>query len=197
MSRLSMIAGVLAVLTTTPALAQTSPAAPSGRDAAAPTGTNGARGSGSGHHARDYQAQQAARTSLVQAIEAAEGRSQGRAVEASFDARNGRGHYEVKVLGMDGKLVEHEVDAASGQVTKSESRPVEGFFTRLGPTEIRNARTTLQQAIALAEQKVGGKAAEAEVEREGDAVRYEVAVVGRDRTREVRVDADGQVSARD
>lgn len=196
-----LVAGILA-LTTTLALAQTGPAPPSGRDAAAPTGAIGPRGSGAGragHHARDLRAQQAARTTLAQAVEAAEGRGQGRAIEAGFESRSGTGCHVVKVLGDDGKLVEHGVGAASGQVTGGESRPIEGFFARLRPTDARNARTTLRQVIVLAEQRAGGRAAEAEVEGEGegDAVRHKITAANGDRTREVRVGADGQASVRD
>ena len=198
MPRLGLVAAALA-LTPTLALAQTSLAPPAGNPAA-PTGANGPRGSGTshaGHHAHDLRGQQAARVTLAQAIEAAEGRGQGRAIEAGFETRSGTGHYEVTVLGDDGKLTEHDVDAVSGQVTGSESRRLEGFFIRLRPADVQNARTTLRQAITLAEQRAGGRAAEAEVERDGDTVRYKITVADGDRTREVRVGADGQASVRD
>lgn len=182
--------------TTTLALGQTNPPPPPGREPAAVPGTVGPRGAGpSGPRRPRSPAQQAARTTLAQAVEAAENRGQGRAVEAKFETRDGAGHYDIKVLGGDGKLVKHRVDDGSGQVTKSEDHPVEGFFSRLSSADVRDARTTLRQAIALAEQKAGGRAAEAE--REGDAVRYKVTVANGDRTREVGVDANGQAVVRD
>ena len=191
--------GVVA-LTTASALAQTDrPAAPA-REPAATAGTAGRGGSGTGHaghHARDLRAQQAARITLAQAVEAAENRGQGRAVEAKFETRDGAGAYEIKVLGGDGKLVEHRVDGGSGQVTESEDHPVEGFFSRLRPADVQDARTTLRQAIAIAEQSAGGRAAEAEAERGGGAVRYRITVADGGRTREVGVDANGQAVMRD
>ena len=195
--------GVLA-LTTASALAQTDRPAPPAREPAAAAGTAGRGGSGTGHagrHARDLRAQRAAGITLAQAVEAAENRGQGRAVEAKFETRDGAGAgagaYGIKVLNGDGKLVEHRVDGGSGQVTESEDQPVEGFFSRLRPADVRDARTTLRQAIAIAERSAGGRAAEAEAERGGDAVRYKVTVADGGRTREVKVDADGQAVVRD
>lgn len=188
--------GVLA-LATTSVPAQTDQPAPSAREPAATTGAAGQGGSGTGHaghHARDLRTQQAARITLAQAVESAENRGEGRAVEARFETRSGAGAYGIKVLGGDGKLFEHRVDGNSGQVTKSEGHPVEGFFSRLRPVDVRDARTTLGQAIAIAEQSAGGRAAEAEAEREGGAVRYRITVANGDRTKEVRVDADGRIT---
>lgn len=185
--------GVLA-LATTSVLAQTNRPAPPAREPAATAGTVGRGGSGTGHDARDLRTQQAARITLAQAVESAESRGKGRAVEAKFETRGGAGAYEIKVLGGDGKLVEHRVDGGSGQVTKSEGHPVEGFFSRLRPADVQDARTTLRQAIAIAEQGAGGRAAEAEAEREGGAVRYRITVANGDRTKEVRVDADGRIT---
>lgn len=169
-------------LATTLALAQT------GIQGSAPHGTRG-------HQAHDAQAlktQQAAKVSLLQAVETAEGKGPGRAVDAEFKIERGIAQYEIKVLGSDGKLLEHHVDATSGQIIKSESHPVEAFFTRLKPADVQSASTTLRQAITVAEQKASGRAVEAEVEREGNALRYDVTVATGDRTQKVRVGADGQ-----
>ena len=180
----SLLAGV--------ALAQTSPApAPSPGTAATP-GTSSTHRHKKGH-ASEYRAAQAAKITLAQAIETAESKGQGRAIEADFEVENNVGQYEIKVIGTDGKLVEHHIDANSGQVIKSENHPVEGFFTRLKPADLQNARTSLKQAVVAAEQKAGGKAVEAEVEREASAVRYEITVANGDRTQTVKVDANGQV----
>ena len=95
---------------------------------------NGPRGSNIDHHTRDYQALGAAKISLAHAIETAESQGQGRrAVDADFKVEGGTAQYEIKVLGADGKLVAHHVDAASGQITKRENHPLEAFFTLLKP----------------------------------------------------------------
>jgi uncharacterized membrane protein YkoI len=48
-------------------------------------------------------------------------------------------------------------------------------FTRLKASDFQNAKVSLKDAIKLAEQKSpGSKAYEAEVEREGNAVEYEI-----------------------
>lgn len=181
-------------LFTSAALAQTSPppAAPSpGATARPESGT--ARGTNTRGHTSEYRAAQAAKVTLTQAIEAAESKGQGRAVEVDFEVENNIPQYEVKVLGADGKLVEHHVDANTGQVIKSENHPIEGFFKRLKPADMQNARTSLKQAVALAEQKAGGRAVEAEVEHEANSVQYEITVANGDRTQKVKVDANGQI----
>lgn len=169
-------------LTTTLALAQT------GTQTSAPHGTKGHRA----HDAQALQTLHGAKVPLLTAVETAENKGPGRAVDAEFKLERGMAQYEVKVLGSDGKLMEHHVDATSGEIIKSESHPIEAFFTRLKPADVQNASTTLRQAITAAEQKAGGRAAEAEVEREGNGLRYEVTVATGGRTQKVRVGADGQ-----
>lgn len=135
--------GAVALFTTV-ALAQTSPPpAPSpGATARSESGT--ARSTNTRGHTSEYRAAQAAKVTLTQAIEAAESKGQGRAVEVDFEVENNVPQYEVKVLGADGKLVEHHVDANTGQVIKSENHPVEAFFKRLKPADMQNARTSLK-----------------------------------------------------
>ncbi len=128
-----------------------------------------------------------AKFTLTQAIEAAERAGQGKAVEAEFDAKRGDA-YEVKILSQD-KLIEYTLDANSGQITKAGNERLEKFFIRLTPQDVANAKTTLVQAIVAAEQHAGGKAAEAEVEREGDSVRYKVTVIAAGKTQKVKIDA--------
>ncbi len=87
---------------------------------------------------------------------------QGRAISAEFERPDGNkpAHYEVKVVYTDGRLVEHDLDANTGQIIKSENR--------LKPA----ARTSLRDAIALAEQRMGAgaRAIEADVDREGSSI---------------------------
>lgn len=193
MQALYPAAGVLALMTTL-ALAQTDQPSPTNRERDVTTGrVIDSRGAGGGHRAGDLRGQQAARVQLSQAIEAAESQGQGFAIGAGFEIGEG-GYYEIKVLAADGTLMRRLVDATSGQVTKTERHQIEGFFTRLRPADVRSARTTLRQAIIIAEQRVCGRAAEAAVERENDMVSYKITVTNNDRMQEVRVSADGQVT---
>lgn len=170
------------VLTTTLAFSQT------GTQSAAPHGTRGHQA----HDAQDLGRAQAAKVPLLQAVETAEAKGPGRAVDAEFKVERGTAQYEIKVLSSDSKLTEHHVDATSGQIVKSESHPVEAFFSRLKPADVQSASTTLRQAIKAAELKAGGRAVEAEVDREGSGLRYEVIVATGGRTQKVRVAPDGQ-----
>jgi uncharacterized membrane protein YkoI len=192
MQALGIALGALAFATTL-AVAQTNNLVPSGHEPSVSVGRNiGPRGSGGGHRAGDLQAQQAAKVGLLQAIDAAESGSQGHAVEAGFEIQGG-GHYEVKILGKDGTFTEHHVDAITGQVIKIERRPIEEFLTRLKPADVQSARTTLRQALAIAEQQAGGQAAEVAVRHEGNTISYRVTVTSDDRMQEIWLDADGKI----
>ncbi|GLK81857.1 PepSY domain-containing protein [Methylopila turkensis] len=133
-----------------------------------------------------------AKVSLVQALEAAEAKSGGKATEVEFEDDNG-GRWEVKVLSSGGdKLTEYYVDPNSGQVTGEEEQTFEKYFTMLKPEAFQKASTQLKDAIAAAETAGNGKAIDAEVEREGETVAYEIHVAGADGTKEVNVDANGK-----
>ncbi|MBI0538437.1 hypothetical protein D9599_23000 [Roseomonas sp. KE2513] len=182
-------------LMTTLALAQTDRPSPTNRERGVTAGrVIDSRGAGGGHRASDLREQQTVRVPLLEAVEAAESRESGRAIEAGFEIGGG-GYYEIKVLGADGMIMRHFVDANSGQVTRTDRQQMEEFFTRLRLIDMQNARTTLRQAIVIAEQRVGGRAAEAEVERDGDTVSYRVTVTNNDRLQEIKVSADGQVTS--
>ena len=94
--------------------------------------------------------------------------------------------------------MEYKLDANSGQITGAEEERFERYFTRMKPEDLRNARTSLVEAVGIAEQRLGGKAIEAEAEREGDHVQYEVKVAKPDGSfQEVEINATtGQVAER-
>lgn len=146
---------------------------------------------------REYQVAKSARISLAQAIATAEsggGREGGRAIDADFGKAGGGNpsHYAIKVVYPDGKLIEYDIDADSGKPYRAEDRPVERYFTRLKASDFRNSKTSLKDAIALAERMAkGGKAYEAEVGREGDAVEYKIKVALLDREQVIEIGADG------
>ena len=146
-----------------------------------------------------FAAVQAAKVSMAQAIDTAEKtEGSGKAISAEFEQQSGNqaAHYEVKVVYPDGKLVEHEIDATSGAVTRSDNQPFERYFTRLKPADFQNAKASLKDAIETAERQIGNgaKAVEVEVEKDGSAVLYEIELVSASGKHDVKVDANGQVS---
>ena len=177
------------------AAAQTGPTmpAPAQGPAAVPSGNAQPAHGTKGHREREHEGLQNVKISLTQALDTAESKGPGRAFEADFETGGGKPYYEVMVLGSDGKLTDHHIDANSGQVIKSDNHPIESYFVRLKPADVQNAPTTLKQAVAIAEQKAGGKAAEAEIEREASTVRYKITVMTGSQSQEITVGADGKI----
>ncbi len=141
----------------------------------------------------DAQALRSASVSLTQAIETAEKQGKGKALEAEFDTENGAGRYEIKVLAGQ-TVTEYAIDARSGQVVGSEQQTLESWAKDLGlgadASSLNTARTTLSQAIGVAEQRAGGKAYEVDVESNDGAIQYEVSVLKGDQAQTVRVDGN-------
>ena len=143
----------------------------------------------------DDMAAQNAKTTIVQAIEAAEAKG-GKATEVEFSDDNG-GRWEVKVVADGGnKLTEYYVDSNSGQVTGQEEQTYEKYFTMLKPENFEKAQVQLKAAVTAAEAFAKGKAVDAEVERDSDAVKYEITVAMADgKSKDVNVDAMGKATA--
>ncbi|MFE1597881.1 PepSY domain-containing protein [Methylobacterium sp. ID0610] len=186
LNRIATAAG-LVVLTTGLALAQTpAPTAPAPTTPAAPAPGD----------MKEWQAAKLAKISLADAIATAESQGdKGRAIDADFEKADSKNpmHWSIKVVYPDGKLVEHGIDADTGKLYKSENQPIERYFTRLKVSDFQNATVSLKDALAIAEQKAGGgKAYEAEVERDGQSVIYEISVALADRSQEVKVGPDGK-----
>ncbi|WP_342151253.1 PepSY domain-containing protein [Methylorubrum sp. SB2] len=171
----------------------TTTTAPADKPAASGTAT------AAGKDMKEWQAAPLAKTSLAQAISTAEGKEAGgRAIDADFELADGKNpaHYSIKVVYPDGKLVEHGINADTGELYKSENQPIERYFTRLKVADFNNAKVSLKDALTIAEQKAGGgKAYEAEVEREGNAVEYEISVALPDGSKEIKVGPDGVAKA--
>ena len=140
-----------------------------------------------------------AKVSLTQAIGIAEQQGSGQAVTADYTAKkDSMGYYSIKVLSNDGKkLTEYEVSPATGKVTEASNEPFEKMFTRLKPEALANAPTSLKSAIKTAEAQSGGKAVDADADRDGDQVRYTVKVAMADgKTDKIKVNgADGKVAS--
>src|SRR5246127_4807122 len=134
----------------------------------------------------EAQAMEKAKISLTEAIRIAEKQGNGQATSAEYEFKNGNpSYYEVSVLSNDGqKLTKYELSPATGAVKEKSDEKFEKLFTRLKPSAIQNAPTSLTRAIATAEARSGGKAKEAEISRGGDQLVYKVEVVKLDGTSE-------------
>jgi uncharacterized membrane protein YkoI len=148
---------------------------------------------------KEWQVAKTAKVALPQAINTAEMQGEekgGRAIDADFEKADSKDpvHYAVKVVYPSGKLVEYGINADTGAVYKTENQPIERYFTFLTTKNFNEAKTTLKDALAIAEQKAGGgKAYEAEVSKDGKAVQYEIKVAGADKEQTVKVGPDGKV----
>jgi uncharacterized membrane protein YkoI len=117
---------------------------------------------------------------LGQAIASAEKLSGGKVTDASFERMNGKSGYAVTVFA-NNKMEEYWVDPVSGQaspVTRISTR--EANIQSLDKVQwpaIQNAKTTLPQAVTMAEQHSGGKAMDVGIEKRGSAVAYNVEVL--------------------
>ncbi|WP_342150941.1 PepSY domain-containing protein [Methylorubrum sp. SB2] len=164
----------------------------------APTATQAAK---SDDNLREWQVAKSAKVDLAKAIATAEAKGDeagGRAIDADFENADGTtpAHYAIKIVYPSGKLVKHAIDADTGELYKSENQPIERYFTRLKASDFQNAKVGLKDAIALAEKKApGGKAYEAEVEREGGSVEYEIKLALISRPQEIKVGSDGTLKA--
>jgi uncharacterized membrane protein YkoI len=142
----------------------------------------------------DYKAFSQAKTSLTQAIQTAE-KAQGgqaRAVDAEFEHDDGKSLYEIKVMSGD-QVMTYHIDAATGQSTKAEEQGRLADFlgvNKVDAGKLNSAKTTLIQAIGVAEQNTNGKAMEAEIDEDTGGIHYEVTVLVGDDTREVEVDGN-------
>jgi len=148
---------------------------------------------------REDQMLSHAKVSLNQAIGIAEQQGSGQAIGAEYvSQKSGVGHYDIKVLSSDGsKLVKYRVSPSTGKVTEASNEAFEKVFTRIKPEALQNAPTSLKTAITTAEAQAGGKAINADADRDGDQVRYTVKVAKADGTTEkVKVNgADGKVAS--
>lgn len=142
-----------------------------------------------------------AKVSLTDAIRIAERDGNGHAISASYELRSGNPpYYEVKVLGQHGgKLTRYDLNPNTGKVNASSDERLEKVFTRLKPTSIENAPTSLSRAIETAEERAGGKATDATIDRDGSQVKYSVEIARLDGTTDkVKINgSDGKVASAD
>lgn len=142
-------------------------------------------------NSREIAAALAAKTTLAEAVTAAERQGGGRGFKIDLKDHDGTYAYKVKVIASDGKVSEVSVDPATGKILRSET---EGFFSRLfgespKAAKLNSAPTTLSAAIGIAEQQAAGKAIEARYDAENNAQQFRVAVAKDQAVRDVTIDA--------
>ncbi|GJD36621.1 PepSY domain-containing protein [Methylobacterium aerolatum] len=199
-THLTLAAGLLA-LGVGAASAQTSTTGPATNNATtdAPKPAMGEPATKASDDMKEWQVAKLAKTSLAQAISTAEAQGDekgGRAIDADFEKADSKdpAHYAIKVVYPSGKLVEYGINADTGALYKTENQPIERYFTFLKPANFNEAKTSLKDALALAEQKAGGgKAYEASVSKDGQAVQYKISVAAADKEQTVTIGPDGKV----
>jgi uncharacterized membrane protein YkoI len=140
------------------------------------------------------------KVSITNAISAAEKHSNGaKVIDASFDAANGAPVFKVKTY-TNNSVWEGMVDAQSGQVVGDGKATPESELDREDHAELmglRQATTTLAQAVDVAEKRAKGKVISAGLEETNGKIVYEVMVVKNGSVRKVVIDPKtGQVAAR-
>lgn len=157
-------------------------------------GSTGAASADTGEHesAGEIAAVMAARTSVGQAIAAAERETGGRAVAIGVEKENGAYIYQVKTVIKD-DLTEVLVDPASGKVERTDG---EGLISRIldwrderAFVKASQSPTTLAAAVAAAEGETGGKAIEAGLNDETGPVQFAVETAKDAIVRKVVVDS--------
>jgi uncharacterized membrane protein YkoI len=147
----------------------------------------------------EAEALRTAKVSLTEAIHIAEKQGNGHAISAEFEFKGGDpAYYDVKVLSSDGsKLTRFDLNPTTGKIKETSNEKFEKLFTRIKPTSIQNAPTSLTRAIATAEQRSGGRATQAQIDRDGDQVKYTVEIVKLDgESEKIKVNgSDGKVAS--
>lgn len=133
-----------------------------------------------------------AKTSVAQAIAAAEQKTGGRALKVDIEKEKGAYLYEVKTISKD-KVSEVFVDLTSGAVTRTDDEGlIARMFDRRDQDELARlsaSSTTLATAVATAEQHVGGKAIEAGFDAENGALIFKIKVAKDNAVHRVVVDS--------
>ena len=131
------------------------------------------------------------KVALATAIAAANKHTSGGAVvDVSFDVGNGKPAYKVKTY-QNSSVWEGIVDAASGQVTGVGKTTPESELDQEDKAELaglKQATTTLAQAVDTAEKQVVGKAISAGLEETNGKIVFEVMVLKNGSVRKIVID---------
>jgi uncharacterized membrane protein YkoI len=138
-----------------------------------------------------------ARVAVRDAIGAAEQQSHGKAVDIAFAVEHGKRVYRVKTY-KDGAVWEGTLDATTGALIGPGKTTNEAQLDPEDQAEIaglKTARTSLTEAVASVQTRLGGKAFDAGLEQKGGTVVYEIKLVKNGAVLGATVDpASGQVS---
>lgn len=133
----------------------------------------------------------AAKTSIAQAIAAAEKQAGGNAMKVGMEKEHGAYVYKVRTVSKK-KVTDLFIDPATGAVVRRED---EGLIAKIFDDEdqdefarLAKSPTTLAEAVAAGEKKVGGKAIEARFETRHHATRFEVEIARNDAVSKVMID---------
>jgi uncharacterized membrane protein YkoI len=141
--------------------------------------------------APDLVGLQQAKISLDQAISAVESQSGGNATRATFRTMNGQSGYVVSVFAANGTkeyLVDPQSGAVRPQATTSTMQTSEEAMDKADLSALRGAKSTLPQAVSMAEQQNGGKAIAAQIEKRNNKVAYNIQIVQNGQLSSVWVD---------
>jgi uncharacterized membrane protein YkoI len=168
-----------------------SPAAIAAAPAASPAGHPAASETANEHENKvELKTFDQAKISLADAIAAAEKSSSGKALGASFEDFHGKPAFHIRTTHRNG-IWEGMVDAASGQVIGQGKTTPQNKIDREDQAEIsavEGGKTTLAAAVRTAEQKLSGKAMDAEVEERGGKVVYDVEILANGAVKKTSID---------
>lgn len=157
-------------------------------------GTAGAAFASSGEkeNANEISAVLNAKSSISQAVAAAEKQTGGRAMKVDVEHEKGTYLYSIKTVSKD-KVSDVFVDPASGKITRTDD---EGLIAKVFDKEdqaefakLAASPVTLSTAVATAEKETGGKAIEAAFESEDGKMLFEVEVAKDKAVQKVTIDA--------
>lgn len=129
---------------------------------------------------------QAPTVPLKQAVANAERAVGGKAFDAELDTTRGQLVYEVSLV-KDGRVVEVEVDPASGKVLRQDRAALRMPWDSASVKAAQSAPKSLTQTISMVEQSTKGRVTDISLERSNQRAYYEVELAGA-QDREVRVD---------
>jgi uncharacterized membrane protein YkoI len=134
-----------------------------------------------------------AKVTLDQAIAAAEKQSGGKAMDATFQNMGANSGYAVTVLA-DGRMKVLWVDPQSGLATP-EAKMLSAEANQKALSDLNGAKTSLPQAISMAEQRTGGRAIDAWIVKHSDKYAYDIRLLRDGKLSTLWVDPDsGEIS---
>jgi uncharacterized membrane protein YkoI len=148
---------------------------------------------GKAGHAEEMELLKSSKIEVADAIKAAQDKAPGRVIDTELKSKNGKTVWEVDIAAADGKAVEVDVDADSGQVVDSEPPTMAGGGDKM--ELIKSSKIEVADAIKTALEKASGRVVDTELRAKNGKTMWEVDIASADgKATEVDVDAaSGQV----